>query len=139
MNAIVELLKIKIEITMETKHLINEDAIPELLGQEFPLINESLERTADLSNVYRSIQCFADFTKQVIRKGNMKEVKHCFKIADKMLQHGNTTVKNAIENCYLHSMSTILDVTTPLSKMVKELLSDSLIKEYRRQVNACGV
>ncbi|MES2134088.1 MAG: hypothetical protein V4506_17200 [Bacteroidota bacterium] len=139
MNASLELLKIKIELTMNANHLINEDEIPELLGQEFPLINERLERTASISNIYQSIQCFADFTKQLIRNGNMKEVKHCFKIADKMLLEGNSTVKNAIENCYVYSMATILDATTPLSKMIKEILPASLFKEYRHQVNASGI
>lgn len=137
MNAKLELLKMK--IAMETKITINENEIPEILGQEFPLINERLERAASLSNIYQSIQCFADFTKQLIRNGNMKEVKHCFKIADKLLLQGNTTVRNAIENCYVYSMATVLDSTTPLSKIIRELLPASLFKEYRHQVNAGGI
>lgn len=136
MNASVELLKIKAKLTLEKEHLIQESEIPEILRSEFPIMNEALERTIDLSNVYRTVQCFADFTKLLIRNGKLKEVKHCFKVADKMLQQGNNSVKNAIENCYVFSISTLFDIANPVSVKVKSMLTDSLKKEYLRQVNS---
>ena len=135
MNATLELLKFKIDLTI--KHtMITEKEILEVLGNELPAINASLEKTEDINNIYKAMHCFANFTKSLISKGDFKEVKHCFNVAEKLLKNGNSTVVNAIENSYLYSLSTILDFTTPVSLKVKSLLTDSLMKEYRRQVGA---
>lgn len=85
------------------------------------------------------MQCYSNFTKQLIKKGDFKEVKHCFIIAEKMLENGNSAVKNAIENCYLFSLSTILDFSNPLSNKIKSLLTNSLKKGYNKQVCSSGV
>jgi hypothetical protein len=140
MNTTVSMLYLKTELTLKTKkQLINENAVMELLGNELPSTNELMERKADSSNVYKTIQYFADFTKQLIQNGNFKEVKHCFKIADKMLQQGNSAVKNAIENVFVFSLSSVLDMSNPICDKVKSLLTDSLRKEYQNQVNASGI
>lgn len=140
MNAILELQKIKADLMLIDKdHLINETEVVDLLGNEFPTINNDLEKTANPTNIYKAMQCFSDFTKQLIKKENFKEVKHCFNVAEKMLENGNSTVKNAIENCYLYSISTVLDLASPVSQKVKSLLTDSLKKEYNRQVCSSGI
>lgn len=138
MNATVELLKIKIDLSI--KHtMIEENEIVEVLGNELPEMNPALEKTEDVNNIYKAMQCFANFTKSLINKGDFKEVKHCFIVAETLLKNGNSTVKNAIENGYLYSLSSILDYTTPVSLKVKSLLTDSLKKEYRRQVCSSGI
>lgn len=140
MNTTLELLKMKSELLLKKQqHLIKETEVIDLLGNEFPTINADLEKTANPSNIYKAMQCFADFTKQMIQNEEFKEVKHCFIIAEKMLKNGNGTVKNAIENCYLFSISTLLDLATPVNQKVKSLLTDSLKKEYNRQVCASGI
>jgi hypothetical protein len=140
MNPTLELLRIKAILSFqENHHLIKENEVLDFLGNEFPLINETLERDASQNNIYKTMKCFADFTKQLIKKGNFKEVKHCFNVAESILKNGNSTVKNAIENGYLYSLSSILDLTTPVAQIVKALLTDSLKKEYNRQVCASGI
>ena len=139
MNTTLELLKIKAELTFKKINMIKENEVIELLGNEFPAINNEFERTANFGNIYKAMQCFADFTKQLIKKGNFKEVKHCFVVAEKMLQNGNGTVKNAIENGYLFSVSTIIDIASPVSQKVKSLLTDALKKEYNRQGCSSGI
>ncbi len=135
MNATFELLKLKIDLTMK-HNTIKESEVLEVLGNELPDINPVLEKTEDVNNIYKAMQCFAGFTKSLVYKGDFKEVKHCFHVAEKLLKHGNNTVINAIENVYLYSLSSILDLANPLSLKVKGLLTDSLMKEYRRQVGA---
>jgi hypothetical protein len=115
--------------------MIKESEILNLLGEEIPDINTELEKLAHSGNIYKSIQCFADFTKELILSGNLKAVKHCIKLADKMLAEGTSTVKNAIENVYLFSLSTAIDLTAP----VKEMLTGPLKKEYHRQTTRCGI
>lgn len=135
MNATFELLKLKIDLSV--KHtMIKETEVLEVLGNELPDINPVLEKTEDVNNIYKAMQCFAGFTKSLVSKGDFKEVKHCFHVAENLLKHGNSTVINAIENVYICSLSSILDLTNPVSLKVKSLLTDSLKKEYRRQVGS---
>lgn len=135
MNAVIELLKLKIDLSV--KHtMIKETEVVEVLGNELPDMNAALEKTEDVNNIYKAMQCFANFTKSLVNKGDFKEVKHCFNVAENLLKHGNSTVINAIGNVYVYSLSSILDLTSPLSLKVKSLLTDSLMKEYRRQVGA---
>jgi hypothetical protein len=138
MNAIVELLKFKIDLTVKPT-MIKETEIVEVLGNELPEMNPILEKTEGVNTIYKAMQCFANFTKTLVNKGDFKEVKHCFQVAEKLLKNGNSTVKNAIENGYLYSLSSILDYTSPVSLKVKGLLTDALKKEYRRQVCASGL
>jgi hypothetical protein len=135
MNATLELLKLKIDLTVK-RTMINETEVLEVLGNELPDINPALEKTEDVNNIYKATQCFAGFTKSLVNKGDFKEVKHCFHVAESLLKHGNSTVINAIENVYICSLSSVLDLTSPVSLKVKSLLTDSLMKEYRRQVGA---
>ena len=138
MNPTIELLKTKIDLTIKHK-MIKETEILEVFGNELPEMNYSHEKTEDVNNIYKAMTCFANFTKSLVNKGDFKEVKHCFDIAEKLLKNGNSTVKNAIENGYLYSLSSILDYTTPVSLKVKSLLTDSLKKEYNRQVCSSGI
>jgi hypothetical protein len=135
MNATLELLKFKIDLTVK-HNMIKETEILEVLGHELPDMNSSLEKTGDVNNIYKAMQCFANFTKALVNKGDFKEVKHCFHVAEKLLKHGNSTLKNAIENGYLYSLSSILDYTTPVSLKVKSLLTKSLRAEYTRQIQS---
>lgn len=140
MNPTLDLLKVKADLILKsTSHSVKENEVVDILGDEFPSINNDLERLSNPSNVYSAIQYFADFTKLHITIGNFKEVKHCFDIAEKLLKNGNSTVKNAIENGYLFSISRIIDMTNPISKKVKEILPELLKKEYNRQVCSSGI
>lgn len=121
------------------QNAIEENEVIDLLGNEFPTINETLEKTAHANNIYKAIQCFADFTKQLIAKGNLNEVKHCFNVAEQMLQNGNNNVKNAIENVYVYSLGTVIALSTLTTNHIKELFTGELRKEYNKQVCASGL
>jgi hypothetical protein len=140
MNATLELLRTKADLLLKcNQQTINETEIVEVLGNELPELNPSLERTEGINNIYNVMQCFANFTKHLAKKGDFKEVKHCFNVAEAMFKNGNSIVKNAIENGYLFSLSSILDLTNPAAQKAKRLLTDSLKKEYKRQVCASGI
>lgn len=119
--------------------MITENEVSDILGEELPEINNELEKLSNSNNIYKTMQCFAAFTKQLAKRGKLEEVKHCFIIAERMLQNGNGIVKKAIENGYLFSVSTIIDIASPMSQSIKKLLPSSLKKEYDRQVFASGM
>ncbi len=118
--------------------MITENQISDILGEELPEINNQLEKLPNSNNVYKTMECFVDFTKLLISKGNLKEVKHCFNLAEKMLADGNSTVKNAIENVYVYSLGTVVALSTLKTNHLKEIFNGSLRKEYNKQVCASG-
>jgi hypothetical protein len=136
MSATVDLLKIKSELALKINmHTITETEVLFLLSNELPQIEAEIKNNSTQTSIYNVIGCFADVTKNMAKVGNLKEVKHCFNIAEKLWLAGNGTVKNAIENGYLFSLSSLLDLNTK----IKDLLCAPLRKEYNRQVCSHGI
>ena len=137
MDSIVDLLRVKADLTLKNiHHGIAESEVLNVLEKELPEIKPLSENISNPENVYKVMQVFANYTKQLAVTGNLKEVKHCFNVAEKLINEGNNIVKNGIFNCYLFSVSTVMDLTSPVSQTIKNLLTDSLRKEYYRQTGA---
>ncbi|HWY38958.1 MAG TPA: hypothetical protein VNY73_10395 [Bacteroidia bacterium] len=125
--------------------MIIESEVREIISNEFPELK--IENSAQArSSIYTTMQCFADFTKDVVQEGDISKVKTCFKIAEKMLDDGNNIVKNAIENVYVYSIGTFvytietIFILSPANCIqLKELFNGSLRKEYYKQVTAGGI
>lgn len=140
MDPIIDLIKMKTELmTKSSGNTIAENEVIDVLGNELPKINPWFERISDSGNIYKIMDCFAAFTKALVARENMDEVKLCFQVAEKLLNKGNKTVKNAIENGYLFSISKVLDVSAPINKKVKNLLKGQLLVEYKRQTCSNGI
>jgi hypothetical protein len=114
---------------------ITENEVLSLLSNELPQLDAEIKSMSNKVSIYTVINCFADVTKHMAKVGNLKEVRHCFNIAEKIWISGNNTVKNAIENSYLFSLSGILD----LNSKIKEMLCTPLRKEYYKQVYGKGI
>ena len=136
MSATVDLLKIKSDLALKNNVCtITENEVLSLLSNELPQIEEEVKNSSSQISIYGVISCFADVTKHMAKAGDLKEVKHCFNVAEKIWVGGNSTVKNAIENGYLFSLSSILDLNT----QIKDMLCAPLRKEYNRQVFGHGI
>jgi hypothetical protein len=116
--------------------MIHESEVIDLLGNKLPAINPELEKLGNKGNVYKTVQCFADFTRQLIGNGNLKAVKHCVNLAEELLEKGNSTVQNAIENVFLHTLSPVLDLGDTVGNALKDMLKGDLRKEYQRRVSS---
>ena len=137
MDPSIDLLRVKADLTLKSfQSGIAESEVLTILEKELPEIKTWLDNIANPGNVYKVMQVFANYTKQLAINGNLKEVSHCFNVAERLILEGNNMVKNGIYNCYLFSVSTIIDLTSPVSQAVKNLLTDSLKKEYYRQAGA---
>ena len=138
MNANIELITAKSELAL--KHFgIKENQVLDLLGNELPELNSELEKLPDPQNIYVSVKCFAEFTMSLIKSGKLLEVKGCFNLAERLLMEGNKSVKNAIENVYVYSVSSLIDFSSPLSNKIKAIMNKGLITEYKRQIYTSGI
>lgn len=111
--------------------MIKETQVKEILGKNLPEMNLSSEH---LKSLYKTIDCFSAYTKELIRQGNLPLVKNCFTTAEYLLEEGTANVKSAIENLYVFSVTSFLDITGAVSKQVKELLPAHIHAEYKKQV-----
>ena len=84
----------------------------------------------DTSGFYNIIHRFTEFTKNLIKTGNIPMVQQCFIKAELMINDGNQAVKNSIENIYVYSISTFLDMPGNISKQVKDILPNTLNERY---------
>ncbi len=136
MSATIDLLKIKSNLAIKNNMTtITENEVLKLISNELPQIEIEIKESTNQVNIYCIVSCFADITKHLANAGKLKEVKHCFNVAEKLWLAGNSTVKNAIENGYLFSLSGMLDLNIKL----KDMLNASLRREYNRQVSCHGI
>lgn len=135
MNPDIERIKLKSEL-IQGQGMKEAEACTLLLN-EFPTIATELKQQAG-NDIYKSIRCLADLTGKLARLSDLREVKHCFDIAEKMLAEGNSIVRNAIENTYIYSLTPLLDLS-PLKDKLKALLNAPLRCEYYRQVMSSGI
>lgn len=112
-------------------HMIKETQVKDILGKNLP---EMILPSENLRSLYKTISSFASYTKELIRQGNLPLVKDCFATAEYLLEEGTSNVKSAIENLYVFSVTSFLDLTGSISKQVKELLPARIQSEYKKQV-----
>jgi hypothetical protein len=141
MNPTIDLIKTKSDL-ISKNHLtqsITENEVLSLLCNELPQLDAEIKNMPAQAGIYNIINCFADLTRHLANIGDLKEVKHCFNLAEKIWLGGNTKIKHVIENAYLYSLSGILDLTSPISNTIKDMLNAPLRKEYNRQVFGNGI
>jgi len=112
--------------------LSEKDAI-QVIKKELPQLIQSSE--ADELSIYKSVSKLVAFTRHVIQNNNTNEVKHCFSLAEQLLKEGNNTVKNAVENVYVFSLSCLFGSTSILREFITPLIE----AEYKRQTCCKGI
>ncbi|MCZ2249525.1 MAG: hypothetical protein LC111_12280 [Bacteroidia bacterium] len=97
-------------------------------------INNTISKmkTKKQTSIYKQAQRFADVTKQYIATGNISRAKHCLAVAAKLMENGNTEMKNAICNVYVFSVSGFLEIH---HCAIRNLFPEKLLTEYHKQVN----
>ena len=115
---------------------ITENEMVEILLEKFPEINSELGKTNGTENIYKTLQCFANYTKGCAKTGNINKLKLCFIIADKLISKGNNKVKLAVKNVYLISVSSLIEMVSPIQEKVKKMLPENLKNAYLKQIMA---
>ncbi|HTA81866.1 MAG TPA: hypothetical protein VK783_02965 [Bacteroidia bacterium] len=116
---------------METNHSVIQEAdVKAILADSIPELH--IEKTAECT-LCNMLDRFADYTIDLIKKGNLAIISDCFNAAGQLHEEGSAEVKNAIENVYVFSITIFFDMAHATSKQVKELLPACLMKEYRKQ------
>jgi hypothetical protein len=119
------------------QHIISENEVSDILGEELPELNFDLEKVSAGGNIYNVLLSFANYTKNCANVGNTKKLSSCFKVAEKLLNKGNNIVKSAMENVYVFSVSSLLEIVSPIQEQVKKMFPENLKIAYTKQIIAC--
>src|SRR4051812_21122378 len=116
--------------------MITEKNIKEVLTSKLPLLSSELNFTEDKTCAYRSAAFFAAYTKKLIRLENFTEVENCLWVAEHLLNNGDYTVRNAIENVFLFSVSqaAVFDYN-----FMEGSIPPKLYKAYKKQTISSGI
>lgn len=114
--------------------MIKEKTFYATLILEVPEMITELNKTGDTNCAYKLAAFFAAFTKRMIRNQDHEKVKECFKLAELALKKGDYTIRNAIENVYLFSISHAIDMNSNMYTQLEPLLKEA----YQKQIKASG-
>lgn len=116
--------------------MITERMALVMLDGELPKSNNDPHYT---KHYYQSVQAFAHATLALCEQNNFKKLDRYLKVALKLFQEGNDTVRNGVVNVYLHTLSYFLDTHRMHKRWMENYMPAELQQEYVRQHYASGV
>jgi len=120
--------------------MINQYEVPARLVAELPEIAKDLKAFSPTINIFKSIQCLTNFTRNKVIRHDLKAVKKCFAVAEDIYVKGNTLVKDAIENVFVYSFSSLMNqCDNEERKQVQAIMPIILHTAYVQQVLKSGI
>ncbi len=107
------------------------------------MLDGEIENSADdrhhTRQLYRSIQGFADSSLKLCEEEKFEKLKQFLKVALKLFKEGNATVRNAIVNVYLFTLSRYMDEQPVGKKRIEPFLPHELRIEYGKMHYTSGM
>ncbi len=88
--------------------MITQYEVSSLLKEELPTIAGDQYPARFTMDIYKSVQCFSDYTKHAVLDHNLQLAKKCFALAGKIYRNGDNMVKNVIENTFVFSFTSFM-------------------------------
>ena len=119
--------------------MMNQYEVPSYLQDTLPEMKEALVKkgvSSDLFDPYKSVQCLTDFTLKNAHEHNIKMLKRCFMAAERLYIRGNEMIKNAINNIFIYSFSTLFSECDSRLERIKiqSVMPSHLYSAYVQQV-----
>lgn len=120
--------------------MLNQYEVPVYLADRMPEMVHELRAVSPTLNIFKTIQCLANYTRQKVTQHDFTLVKKCFAIAEDVYMAGDRQVKNAIENIFVFSLSSILNLGSNEEKRaLQALIPLHLHSAYVKQVLKSGI
>jgi hypothetical protein len=114
--------------------MLPDSKISQLISLQIPGLTYVMWQYRASGPLYEVIHVFADYTRRMIRGGQLSEAKKCFTIAGVLYRNGSRLLRNAIESVYLYGLSPLLD-TAFGNRPVKTLLPAVLQQARTEQLH----
>ena len=118
--------------------MITQYEVPSLLKEELPTIAGDQYPARFTMDVYKSMQCFSDYTKTAVLDHNLQLAKKCFALAGKLYRNGDTMVRNVIENTFVFSFTSFMPKDRIEKLILQSIIPASLYTAYMKQVMGSG-
>jgi len=118
--------------------MITQYEVPRYLGRLLPVALLQPKLGHINMNIYKDLQRFADYTKNAVGQHNYALAKRCFRLAEKLYANGDAIVKNAVENIFVYSFSSIIPPDGLDRIILKSYIPVTLYALYVKQINQGG-
>ena len=118
--------------------MITQYEVPDYLARLVPSTMLQPELVHINMSIYKDLQHFTDYTRQAVDEHNYALVKRCFRLADKLYADGDATVRNAVENIFVFSFSSIIPQSGVERIILKTFIPVKLYSLYVKQINQGG-
>lgn len=120
--------------------MITQYEVPVCLIEELPEIEKDLKLIYPSINVFKRIQCFANFTRNKVVVHDFKVVKKCFSTIENIYIKGDIAVKDAIKNVFVYSLSLIMQgCNRKERKQIHSMMPLTLYTAFFNQVLKSGI
>ncbi|HVU94933.1 MAG TPA: hypothetical protein VHE34_06890 [Puia sp.] len=115
--------------------MLNQQQIPALIARQLPQVQHDLCLAGTMPSVYQSIQVLTDYTKRMALEHDFNMVGKCMTLIGKFYEKGNTIVRNAVENIFVYSFSSLMCNCNCVEwRMVQSYMPSRLYSVFVEQV-----
>ena len=115
--------------------MMNQFEVPAFIAGKMPQIQKDLRTAGKEASMYQSLGALTDYTKRMAIEHNFKMVEKCMALVEKIYDTGNMLVKNAVENVFIFSFSSIMAICNIIEwRIVQSYMPSCLYNLYVRQV-----
>ena len=105
------------------------------MADQLPQIKNDLRLRGNEGDIYRSMQVLTDYTKRMALSHDFKMVERCMTLVDKIYRKGTALVRNAVENVFIFSFSSMMSTCNPVEwRLVQSYMPSELYLIYVKQV-----
>ncbi len=109
--------------------------VPAYIAGQLPQLNHDICRPGTPLTAYQSVQVLTDFTKRMALEHDFKMVGKCMGLMGRLYDKGNTVVRNAVENVFIFSFSSLMCTCNIVEwRIMQSYMPGDLYTLYVRQV-----
>jgi hypothetical protein len=116
--------------------MIRESEVKQCITYNIPALALQLSDIRDNNDVYKAIDCLTGYTRELIREDRLSEVQECFKTAHLLLHKGNRLIQLAVENTFIYSVSSLLEISLGTTQAIRTLFLNNFKEEYCKLINS---
>ena len=115
--------------------MLNQYEVPAYIAGRLPQVRKELAHEGAALTVYQSMQVLTDYTKRMALEHDFKMVQKCMGLVETLYTKGNNPVKNAVENVFIFSFSSIMCRCNIVEwRMIQSFMPTDLYTLYIQQV-----
>lgn len=118
--------------------MITQYEVASLLKEELPAISGDQYPFRFPMDIYKSVQCFSEFTKRAVLDHDHQLARKCFSLAEKLYRQGDHLVRNVVENSFVFSFTAFMPKGKVEKLILRSMIPATLYALYMKQIMGTG-